>query len=220
MKIVSPDGDAGFPGEITYRLIFTLTDENSLILNSGATTTKRTPLNSTNHAYFNLDGDPTKDIFDYQIQINAHSAAGIKEDDVADGTIIEIPQGDELDFYSKPKSLKKDIDLTKGIFQYSKGYDFSYYLDSNQKVNASVYSPLSHIKLEVITDRPVINFYDAHDLNGEMTGKNNISYNSCCAFCVEGQAFCNAVNDNLYLNSILSPGQIFTSTTEYKFSVE
>lgn len=220
LQIVSPDNDSGFPGELTYNLNYTLSDDNSLIISGKANTSKRTPLNVANHAYFNLEGNPANDIYNDQVQIFAKKISYLKEDIIPDGTIRDIPQNDELDFYTAPKTISKNIDLNSGIWKYCGGYDFPYVLEGNHAVNASIYNPKSGIKLEVITDRPVMNFYDSRDLTGKLIGKNNIAYKPYCALCLEAQTFCDAVNNDGLSNTIINPEQTFTTTTIYKFSVK
>ena len=185
-----------------------------------AQTTKASPFNVANHTYFNLEGDPTKDCYDYQIQIFSNKYIPAGEDVIPQNEIIIIPEGDVLDFNSKPKSMSKNIDTSQGIFQHTKGYDFPFILEANRTINATAYSPKSGIKMEVITDRPIINFYDAHDLDGTMIGKNNIPYNTMCAICLETQDMSDGANKNDFANTILKPGQWYTSSVEYKFSVE
>lgn len=134
--------------------------------------------------------------------------------------ILLIPQNDILDFYTKPKTMSKDIDFLKNPFINTKGYDFPFILEANKTINAMAYSPKSGIKMEVVTDRPLLNFYDAHDLDGTMIGKNNIAYNATCAICLETQDMPDGANKDDFVNTILKPGQLFTSSVSYKFSTE
>lgn len=116
--------------------------------------------------------------------------------------------------------MLKNVDLSRYTFKNTKGYDFSFFLDANRSVNATAYCPNSGIKMEVMTDRPIVHLYDAHDLDGTVVGKNNIAYKSMCAFCYETQNVPNGVNQDLFLNTILKPGQLFTSSVQYKFSTQ
>lgn len=198
---------------------YTLTDENVLVMESTATTTKKTPLNVANHAYFNLEGNPKNDISDNLVQVFGNKLIDVKEDAVPTGKITTVNKGDVEDFYSNTKNIPLDIDESKGILKYTKGYDFAYILEIGNKVHATAYSPVSGIKLKVVTDRPVMHLYDAHDLDGSYIGKNNIAYNKCCALCLEGEAPADAVNHENFYNTIVSPGETYRSTTEYRFLV-
>lgn len=186
---------------------YTLGTENDLRIDVLAQTTKASPFNVANHTYFNLEGNPANDCYDYQIQIFSNKYIPVGEDIIPQNETLLIPEGDILDFYTKPKCMSKNIDTSQGIFQHTKGYDFHFVLDTSRTINATAYSPKSGIKMEVITDRPIINFYDAHDLDGTMIGKNNIPYNTMCAICFETQVLTDGVNKDNFENTIIKPGQ-------------
>lgn len=219
-ELIAPDMDNGFPGERTANIKYTLTDNNELQIDYKVTSTKATPINISSHAYFNLEGNPNNDIYSYKIQINSDKLGLINADVNPTGEIITIPKDSELDFYTAPKNLNSNFDINSEYFKNSKGYDHAFVFNKDFKLKTSAYCPASGIKMDVITDRPVINIYDAHDLDNTITGKNNIAYGKCCGICVEAQAHADAVNQPNFPSVIINPGEEFKSTTIYKFSIK
>lgn len=215
-----PDMESGFPGNRTAKVKYTLTDDNELKIEYNVSTDKDTPINISNHSYFNLEGDPNNDCNDYLVQIYSDQMGLVDKEVNPTGEIITVPQGSTADFYTKPTTLKRNVDLNDEFFKYANGYDFAYMFNNDMKLKASVYCPRSRINMDVITDRPVINFYDSHDLDKSIVGKKNIAYGPLSGLCFETQAHADAVNQPSFPSIIVKPGQDFNSTTIYKFSVK
>lgn len=219
-ELVCPDMEGGFPGERKANIKYTLTDDNALQIEYHVATNKATPINIANHSYFNLEGNPNNACFNDQLQIFSETLAPVNEDVNPTGEIVPIQKNSVIDFNTKAKTIDEDKNGEDDLFQFTKGYDFAYVFNNDTKTKATLYSPVSGIFMEVISDRPVINFYDGHDLDGTIVGKNNIAYNKCSGLCLEAQGFADAVNHPNFQNSIITPDKDFKSTTIYKFSVK
>jgi aldose 1-epimerase len=219
LHLSSPDGDQGFPGKLEVTVTYLLTQDNALRIDYEATTDRATPVNLTNHCYFNLRGEGNGDILNHLAWIHADAITAIDETVVPDGTLMPL---DKTPFdFREPIAIGSRIDTPHRQMQIAGGYDHNYVLAkplrSLEKV-AEVFEPLSGRVLEVISDMPGVQFYTGNSLDGSLVGKAGIPYIKRSGFCLETQFFPNCVNVPEFPSCILNPGEQFSSTTVYRFS--
>ena len=216
---VSPDMDEGFPGTVTVAVTYTWSDKNEIIIDYAATTDKKTIINLTNHAYFNLHGAGKGYIFDHILTLKASNYTPLNATKIPTGEIASV-HGTPFDFTS-PHTIGYKIGEPFGdaVFQ---GYDDNYVLDPNEEVNAIVYEPESGRLMEVITDQPGLQFYSGM---GAMMWKKSLESGNKpshirSAFALETQHFPDSPNQPGFPTTVLNPGEKFKSRTIYRFSVK
>jgi aldose 1-epimerase len=220
LTIESPDGYAGFPGNVDVKVVYTLNDDNSLSIDYSATTDKPTILNLTNHSYFNLSGDPSKDVMGENLMINADGFTPIDSTFMIDGTIAPVA-GTPFDFRT-PKAIGKDINADNIQLKNGHGYDHNFVLNTKgdiNKVAACVSDPVSGITMEVYTIEPGLQVYVGNFLDGKVIGKNGIAYPHRSAICLESQHYPDSPNQKAYPSPVVRPGQQYKSECIYKFKV-
>jgi aldose 1-epimerase len=220
LTIESPDGYAGFPGNVDVKVVYTLNDDNSLSIDYSATTDKPTILNLTNHSYFNLSGDPSKDVMGENLMINADGFTPIDSTFMIDGTIAPVA-GTPFDFRT-PKAIGKDINADNIQLKNGHGYDHNFVLNTKgdiNKVAACVSDPVSGITMEVYTIEPGLQVYVGNFLDGKVIGKNGIAYPHRSAICLESQHYPDSPNQKAYPSPVVRPGQQYKSKCIYKFKV-
>jgi aldose 1-epimerase len=215
---VSPDLEEGFPGKVNIDVIYRWTDKNEIIIEYYAITDRKTVLNVTNHAYFNLHGAGIGDILDHVLTIRAASFTPIDSLTMPTGEILPVA-GTPLDF-NTPHSLGERIGDNFKQLKIAGGYDHNYVLDNKAEVDAEVYDPVSGRKLEVITDQPGIQLYTANGLKGKAVGHGGKPYNYRSGFCLEAEHFPDSPNHPNFPTTILNAGETFKSVTIYRFSVK
>jgi aldose 1-epimerase len=211
---VSPDGDQGFPGTLTVRMTYTLTNGNELRIDYEATTDRPTPVNLTNHSYFNLAG--SGDVLGHVLQVKARKYTVADADLIPTGEIADVAGG-PLDF-SQPKPVGQDILRLSGKLP---GYDNNYVIDGGGAglvLAAKVYEPVSGRTMEVSTDQPGIQVYTSNSFNGTLVGKRGAAFPLHAGLCLETQHFADSVNQPSFPSTILRPGETFRSTTLYRFA--
>ncbi len=217
----SPDGDSGFPGEVTAVVTMTLTDDNAIDIRYEAETTAKTVVNMTNHAYFNLSGDPTRRVDDHLMQINADCFTPVDSTFMTTGQILSV-ENTPMDF-RQPCAIGSDIkNFEFQQIRYGNGFDHNWCLNTkgdDSQVAARVVCPETGICLEVLTDEPGVQFYSGNFLDGTCTGKNGVVYNQSVAFCLETQKYPDSPNKPEWPSAYLEPGQKYTSHCIYRFSV-
>ena len=217
---VSADGEAGYPGTVTMKVTYSLSDDEGLLIAYEATTDKETVLNLTNHAYFNLNGagDPT--ILDHELQIDADAITEVNETLIPTGKSLSV-EGTAFDF-RKAKLIGQDIDADHEQLKIGKGYDHNYELkssDSFRKV-ATVYAPKTGIEMQVLTTEPGLQFYSGNFMkDSDPKGKAGKTYALRSAFCLETQHFPDSPNQPSFPSTVLKPGETYTSKTAYRFLV-
>lgn len=220
LTMESPDGDANFPGAVTAVVTMKLTDDNAIDIRYEAVTDRKTVINMTNHAYFNLSGDPTRRVDDHLMQINADAFTPVDATFMTTGEILPV-EGTPMDF-RQPVAIGKDIiNFEFEQIKFGNGFDHNWCLNTagdDSRVAARVYCPETGICLEVLTDEPGIQFYSGNFLDGSCTGKNGIVYNQSTAFCLETQKYPDTPNKPEWPSAFLEPGQKYTSHCVYRFS--
>ena len=211
----SPDGDEGFPGRLLVTVLYRLTNSHELQLEYTAKTDKATPVNLTNHSYFNLDGD--KNILSELLQLNAKKYTPVDATLIPTGEISAV-EGTPLDF-TRPVAIGAHIAGMQGD---PGGYDHNFVLSSESgkfKLAARVFDSSSGRQMEVWTTEPGVQFYSGNFLDGTITGKRGVVYGKHSGFCLETQHFPNAVNQPMFPSVILRPPSIYSTQTIFKFSI-
>ncbi len=227
LTMVSPDGDNNFPGELTAKVTYTLTDDNAIDINYEATTTKQTVINMTNHSYFNLSGDANNTVADELLMVNADNYTPTDTTYMTTGEIRPV-EGTVFDF-RQARRLGDDFgDKDPEIKAAGGGYDHNWCLNTKgnkDEVAVRLSDPRSGIVLEVYTDEPGIQVYTGNFLDGSCVGKKDVAYQKQTAICLETQKYPDSPNKyNLEgwegSNCWLNPGETYKSFCRFKFSVE
>ncbi len=218
----SADGEFGFPGNKTVRVIYTLTNDNELKLDYQLTSDKTCPVNVTNHSYFNLKGEGNGTILNHVLVIDADKSTPVIDDSmIPTGEIVDI-KGTALDF-TMPHKIGERIDADHPQLNYGSGYDFNYVLNKEPgdlAFAASAYEPKSGRYMEVFTTEPGIQLYTGNHLKGTEIGNSGVAYTKRTGFCLETQHFPDSPNQPDFPSTFLQPGEVYNSTTIYKFSVK
>ena len=212
-----PDGEMGFPGNKVVSITYTLTDDNELRLDYHGSTDKKTILNLTNHAYFNLAGHDSGQIIDHVLWLKASHYTPVVAGAIPTGEIAPVA-GTPLDF-TKAKRIGNEIEADFEQLKLVSGYDHNFAIDDwngELQLVAKMSEETSGREMEVYTDLPGIQFY-AGNCIAETTGKGGVVYKVRHGFCLETDYFPNAVNQENFASPVYGPEKDFVSTTVYKF---
>ena len=221
LTLLSPDGEAQFPGTVNAEVTYTLTDENAIDIAYKATTDKPTIINMTNHSYFNLTGSAENKILEDVLQINASNFTPVDSTYMTTGEIAPV-EGTPMDFRT-PTVIGERIDN----FDYEQlkngnGYDHNWVLDTERDITrpaAVLYSPASGIEMTLYTDEPGVQVYTGNFLDGTVTGKKDIVYGQRTGICLETQKYPDTPNKAEWPSCVLRPGETYTSRCIFAFGV-
>lgn len=216
----SKDGDQLFPGNLNVKVKYTLSEENEVKIKYECVSDKDTPINLTNHTYFNLAGHDSGSALGHWVEIYSDKVVVVDKDMLATGEIKNV-EGSPLDF-RVGKIVERDFDLPQDGYSFFTGYDNCYVISDKHgimKKAAMVKENKSGRVMEVYTDMPGMQFYSSNAVERLIIGKNGASYKEGDALCFETQFLTDAVNNEDFGSPVIRAGEKFESETIYKFSI-
>ena len=218
---ISPDGEDGFPGELHVYVAYTLRSDNALAINYTATTSKPTVVNLTNHCYFCLSGDGSKDVLHEILYLNANEYTPVDEHVAVTGEVAAV-ENTPFDFRTPTVVGERIDDTTHTQIVNGRGYDHNWILNTQGDITdvaASLYDPRTGVQMDIYTDQPGIQFYAGNFLDGSFMGKKGVAYPLRSGFCFETQHFPDSPNQPAFPSTTLRPGEIYNTQTVYRFTV-
>ena len=217
LTLEDPDGTEGYPGNVSVKIVYTLTHTNVLKIEYSATTDRDTPINLTNHTYWNLRDAGKSPMTDQLLKIYALQYTPVDETQIPTGEVVPV-KGTPIDFIL-PKPIGRDLEAMKGN---PAGYDHNLVLDnpdSKLVKGLEVYDPESKRRMQFWTTEPGVQFYSGNFLAGKFKGKDGIAYAKHSAYVFEAQHYPDSINHPKFPSTILHPKQKYHQVTEYRFSI-
>ena len=218
---VAKDGEEGFPGNITCKVLMKLTDDNAIDIQYEAETDKPTIVNMTNHSYFNLDGDAGSNA-EHLLTIDADYYTPVDSTFMTTGEIVPV-EDTPMDFRTPMPVGERINDFDFVQLKNGNGYDHNWVLNAKGDINrraASLKSQKTGIVLDVYTNEPGVQVYAGNFLDGSLTGKKGITYNQRASVCLETQKYPDTPNKPEWPSAVLRPGEKYMSQCIFKFSVD
>ena len=218
----SPDGDEGYPGTLRAKVTYTLTDHDELAIDYEATTDKATPVNLTNHTYWNLAGDGTRDILGHVLTLESSAIVPVDSTLIPTGKLMPVA-GTPFDFRT-PTAIGKRIEDAHQQIRYGKGYDHTWVLDGARQDGlahaAHVAEPTTGRTLDIYTTEPGVQFYTGNFLDGTAVGKRGRAYKFRYGLALETHHYPDSPNQPSFPSTILRPGETYRTRTVYRFGTE
>jgi aldose 1-epimerase len=223
LSYVSPDGEEGYPGEMSVRVTYALTAAGDLRIDYEATTDAPTVVNLTHHGYWNLAGHGAGSILDHELTLHAGRFTPVDETLIPTGELRPVG-GTPFDFRD-PTAIGARIENDDEQLAFGGGYDHNYVLDGwgpdgKLRRAAVLRDPVSGRTMEVLTTEPGVQFYSGNFLDGSDLGKDGVVYEQRTGLCLETQHFPDSPNQPDFPSTVLRPGETYRSTTVYRFSAE
>ena len=221
LEYLSPDGEGGFPGNLNCQVVYSLNNENELVIDYTCFTDKKTVVNLTNHSYFNLKDGGKSSAMQHELRLYANFMTPVNEDLTPTGELRSI-KNTPFDFL-QAKPIGRDIEDKDEQLKIGGGYDHNFVLfprNDRLKIAAAVYEPTSGRTMEVWTTEPGLQLFTVNAFDWNLIGKNRVVYQRRSAFCLETQHFPNTPNEPQFPAVLLDVGETFDSQTIYKFGVE
>nr|WP_229244337.1 aldose epimerase family protein [Emticicia sp. CRIBPO] len=222
LSYTSKDMEEGYPGNLKVQVTYTLQKDNSLKIDYSATTDKTTVVNLTNHTYFNLAGDDSRDVLDHEVTLKADKFTPVNSSLIPTGELKDV-KGTPFDFTTAHKIGERINDESDDQIKAGGGYDHCWVLNESStplKTFATVTEATSGRVMEVSTTEPGVQFYTGNFLNGSVIGRNGKPYTKRSGFCLETQHFPDSPNQPKFPSTTLKPNEVYKTTTIYKFSVK
>jgi aldose 1-epimerase len=217
----SPDGDQGYPGTLRATVTYRVTAERTLEVDYAAETDRPTPVSLTQHSYFNLAGDPARDVLAHTLELDAEHITPVNAGLIPTGELAPVA-GTAFDFRAAT-AIGARIDAPDPRLRQAGGYDHNFVLTHPAGVPgraARVVEPRSGRVMELLTTEPGLQLYSGNYLDGTITGKGGAAYGLRSGFCLEPQRFPDSPNQPAFPSCILRPGETYASRTLYRFGVE
>ncbi len=215
MSYTSPNGSNGFPGEMQAKVRFTLTEDNEIAINYTAICSHDSPINFTNHIYFNFTGSTQQDILSHTLKIDSDAFTPINAYSIPTGEIKSVSQT-AFDFREE-KEIGRDIAQKDEQLAIGRGYDHNFCLNENAGALVIAKEKTSGIEMEVYTDMPGVQLYTGNFLDGTIIGKGGLPLIKNAGFCLETQFYPDTPNQPHFPQCNFRAGEIFRSMTKYKF---
>jgi aldose 1-epimerase len=219
LNYLSPDGEEGYPGNLTIKVTYELNDDNELLWRASASTDAPTIINLAHHSYWNLSGNPESSINDHVLTLEANHYLATHAGLIPTGEIAPVA-GTPMDF-TKPTAIGTRVDAEFEALEFGGGYDHAWVLREGEGVRlaARLSDPKSGREMEIHTDQPAIQFYGGNFLDGTVAGKGGVRYPHRSALCLETEKFPDAPNHPDFPSAVLRPGETYTHTMVHRFLV-